>query len=72
MYTGVMGGVVERHSRPAERISEKTSPSQPCLTPSMPSPGNMSCRGVGRTSYDEGLLVLLPHDERGGVAGEKE
>ena len=68
-----MGGEAERHSRPAERSSEKTSPSQPCLTPSMPSPENMSCIGVGRTSHEEGgLLVLLPHDERGGVAGENE
>lgn len=73
MYTGVMGGVAERHSRPAERISEKTSPSQPCLTPSMVSLGKMSRSGVGRISeLDGGLLTVLPDDDRGGVAGVNE
>src|SRR4051812_48470408 len=64
---GVIGGVVDLHSIPAERSSEKTSPSQPCLTPSIPSPGKNPLRGVGIMSHTEGgLLMLLPVEDRGG------
>lgn len=70
---GVMGGLADRHSRPAARISERTSPSQPCFTPSIVSLGKMSNSGVDRKSQDDGgLLVPLPDDDRGGVAGAKE
>jgi hypothetical protein len=70
---GVIGGVADRHSMPAERSSEKTSPSQPCFTPSIPSPGKNRLIGVGSTSQTEGgLLMLLPLDDRGGVAGAYE
>lgn len=70
---GVMGGVADRHSKPAARISENTSPSQPCLTPSMPSPAKKSWRGVGIISHvDGGLLTVLPDEDRGGVAGANE
>lgn len=68
-----MGGVADRHSIPAQRISENTSPSQPCFTPSMPSPAKNPFTGVGKNSHMEGgLLMLLPHVERGGVAGANE
>jgi hypothetical protein len=68
-----MGGLVDRHSMPADRSSEKTSPSQPCLTPSIPSFGKKAVIGVGRMSQKEGgLLVLLPVEDRGGVAGAYE
>ena len=47
---GVMGGEVDLKSAPAARISEKTSPSQPCFTPSMPSPGKKASKGVDMPS----------------------
>lgn len=73
MNTGVIGGEADRHSIPAHRISEKTSPSQPCFTPSMLSPGKKPFTGVGKNSHIEsGLLMLLPQAERGGVAGTNE
>jgi hypothetical protein len=41
------------------------------LTPSIPSPAKNGRTGVGNTSHEEGgLLMLLPHDDSGGVAGE--
>jgi len=68
--TGVIGGEADLHSTPEARISENTSSSQPCLTPSMPSLGKKALTGVGRTSHvDGGLLMLLPDEDRGGVAG---
>jgi len=70
MNTGVMGGDAERHSAPADRISEKTSSSHPCFTPSIPSPAKNALTGVGTKSHmDGGLLMLLPDDDSGGVAG---
>jgi hypothetical protein len=70
MNTGVIGGDADRQSAPAARISENTSSSQPCFTPSMPSPGKNAFNGVGKKSHvDGGLLTLLPEDDSGGVAG---
>ena len=67
---GVIGGEVDLKSQPAARISEKTSSSHPCFTPSIPSAWKKPLTGVGRYSQvDGGLLMLLPDDERGGVAG---
>jgi hypothetical protein len=70
---GVIGGEADRQSTPAARISEKTSPSQPCFTPSIPSIGKKApFTGVGKKSHVEGgLLMMLPDEDRGGVAGIK-
>lgn len=71
MKTGVIGGEADRQSALAAKISEKTSPSQPCFTPSIPSLWKKrALTGVGKTSQvDGGLLMLLPDEDRGGVAG---
>jgi hypothetical protein len=71
MKTGVMGGDADRVQSPPARISENTSSSQPILTPSRPSPWkNVLFTGVGRNSQlDGGLLMALPDDDNGGVAG---
>ena len=65
-----MGGDADRHSAPADRISEHTSPSHPSLTPSIPCGEKKALTGVGmRSPNDGGLLALLPDEDSGGVAG---
>jgi len=71
MKTGLIGGDADRVQSPPARISENTSSSQPCFTPSNPSPWkNAPFTGVGKMSQVEGgLLIALPDDDSGGVAG---
>jgi len=68
--TGVIGGDPHRAQSPPARFSDWTSPSQPSFTPSNPSrPRNMVLIGVCRDSQVDGLLKVLPDEDKVGVVG---
>lgn len=71
MNTGVIGGDADLDQSPAPKISDSTSSSQPCFTPSMAWHAKKGpLIGVCNTSQlIGGLLAVLSVEERGGVDG---